>query len=371
MPSSTSIEAVRLGLIGCGYVSKYHLDAAQRLGVRFHAVCDNKLEAAEKVAAATGARAFTSATELMDSGLVDAVIVATPHFAHTPNVLAAFERGLHVFVEKPLTVTVGEAQRLIDAHAKNPRLAFAVDFNQRVWPLWKHVRQMLDDGTIGRVARWQWTITDWFRNQFYFNESTWRGTWTGEGGGVLVNQCPHQLDLLCWFFGLPTRVMAVTPLGKHHRVEIEDEVHAILEYKTGTVGNFITSTGEAHGRNELEIVGDRATLRVRRGKIELARNATPVSEHIQKQKDRKTLPEKTVETIEHPRHDEEYVDMLRDFLTCAVNGGTPVVSGPDAARSVTLANAILLSGLHRRIVELPIDAAEVDALLKELQTPLA
>ena len=371
MPVPTSIEAVRLGLIGCGYVSKYHLDAAARLGVRFVAVCDRKSDAADAVAAKTGARAFTDPIALMDTGLVDAVIVGTPHFAHTANALAALERGLHVFVEKPLTVTLGEAQRLVAAHAEKPGVAFAVDFNQRVWPLWRHVKQMLDDGTIGRVARWQWTITDWFRNQSYFDESTWRGTWSGEGGGVLVNQCPHNLDLLCWFFGLPTRVLAVTPLGKHHRIEVEDEVHAILEYQTGAVGNFITSTGEAHGRNVFEVVGDRATLRVVRGTIELVRMATPVSEHLQTQKDRKTQPEKRVETIEHPRHDDEYVDMLRDFLTSAVTGSPVIASGAEALRSVTLANAILLSGLHRRIVELPIDAAEVDSLLTELQTPLA
>lgn len=371
MRSLTSIDSVRLGLIGCGYVSKYHLDAAAKLGVRFVAVCDRKAEAAQAVAAETGAQAFTDANELMSSGLVDAVIVATPHPIHASNVNDALTHGLHVFVEKPLASTVSDAHAMLRQHAATPHLRFAVDFNQRVWPLWKHVKQMLDDGTVGRVSRWQWTITDWFRNQSYFDESTWRGTWAGEGGGVLVNQCPHQLDLLCWFFGLPRRVMAVTPLGKHHKIEVEDEVHAILEYANGTVGSFITSTGEAHGRNVLEIVGDRATLRVVRGTIELTRMATPVSEHLQTQRDRKTMPAKSVETIEHARYDDEYVDMLRDFLTSIVNGTLPVVSGAEADKSVELANAMLLSGLHRRIVELPIDAAEVDALLKELQTPLS
>ena len=230
MPDVPDLTSIRLGLIGCGYVAKYHLAAAAALGVRFAAVCDRKPAAAAAVAAEAHADVFADAATLMNHAGVDAVIVATPHFAHAPIVLEAFERGLHVFVEKPLTVTVGEARRLVDAHASRPSLAFAVDFNQRAWPLWRHVRRLLDDGTVGPVARWQWTITDWFRNQSYFDASAWRGTWTGEGGGVLVNQCPHNLDLLCWFFGLPSQVMAVTSLGKHHRIEVEDEVHAILQY---------------------------------------------------------------------------------------------------------------------------------------------
>lgn len=368
MASSTPTNRPRLGLIGCGYVSKYHIAASRATGVPITATCDRKFEAAERVAAQLDAKPFRTSEELLDSGLVDAVIIATPHFAHTQLTLDAFARNLHVLVEKPLTVTAAEADRLNAAHAQKPQLVFAVDFQQRTWPLWNEVKKRLGDGSVGDVYRFNWTITDWYRTQHYYRQSAWRGTWTGEGGGVLVNQCPHQLDLICWFFGLPQRVLASTRFGKHHDIEVEDEVHAILEYPNGCVGSFITSTGEPFGQNRLEIFGDRALIRVTSlSKLEVITLETSGRQHTMTVAARDTTPAKTTWQMEYPEYENEYIDIVRNFAD-ACTGATKVVApGEDATLSVDLANAMLLSGYEHRPVSLPSDRMAFDRVLKSLQ----
>lgn len=368
MASSSTTDKPRLGLIGCGYVSKYHIAAARALGLQIMATCDRKIEAARNVADQVGAKSFGSADQLMESGLVDAVIIATPHFSHTQITLDAFARDLHVLVEKPLTVTASEADRLNAAHAAKPHLVFAVDFQQRTWPLWNEVKKRLTDGSVGEVYRFNWTITDWYRTQHYYRQSAWRGTWTGEGGGVLVNQCPHQLDLICWFFGLPQRVLASTRFGKHHDIEVEDEVHAILEYPNGCVGSFITSTGEPFGQNRLEIFGDRALIRVTAlSQLEVITLEKSGREHTMTVAARDTTPAKAKWQAEYPEYEAEYVDIVRNFADACACKVNPVASGLDASASVDLANAMLLSGYEHRPVALPSDREAFDRVLKSLQ----
>lgn len=366
--SPTHKQLPRLGLIGCGYVSKYHIAASQVVGVPITATCDRKPEAAERVARQVGAQAFSTSEALLDSGLVDAVIIATPHFSHAELALDAFARDLHVLVEKPLTVTASDADRLTRAHAAKPHLVFAVDFQQRTWPLWNEVKKRLSDGSVGPVYRFNWTITDWYRTQHYYRQSAWRGTWTGEGGGVLVNQCPHQLDLICWFFGLPQRVLASTRFGKHHQIEVEDEVHAILEYPSGCVGSFITSTGEPFGQNRLEIYGDRALIRVTAlTSLEVITLERSSREHTMTVAARDTTPAKTMWKAEYPEYENEYVDIVRNFVDACSGKATVIASGSDASQSVDLANAMLLSGYEHRPVALPSDRGAFDSVLQKLQ----
>lgn len=368
MASSPPTHAPRLGLIGCGYVSKYHIAASKALGTRVTATCDRKFDAAQRVAEQLDSRPFGTAEELLDSGLVDAVIIATPHFAHTQLALDAMDRNLHVLVEKPLTVTAGEADRLNAAHARKPHLVFAVDFQQRTWPLWNEVKRRLDDGSVGEIYRFNWTITDWYRTQHYYRQSAWRGTWTGEGGGVLVNQCPHQLDLICWFFGLPQRVLASTRFGKHHEIEVEDEVHAILEYPNGCVGSFITSTGEPFGQNRLEIFGDRALIRVTSlTSLEVITLSGSGREHTMTVAARDTTPAKTRWHAEYPEYEAEYIDIVKNFVEACAGRARPLASGTDAALSVDLANAMLMSGFEHRPVALPSDRGAFDRVLRTLQ----
>lgn len=361
--------AVRLGLIGCGYVSRYHLAAAKALNLPITAVCDRKLEAAERAAVTTGGRAFTDAHTLLDSGLVDAVILATPHFTHLSLADAALSRGLHVLSEKPLTVASRDAHALLARQADRltpDGLVFAVNFNQRTWSLWQTVKRLIDE-SLGAIVRFQWTITDWYRSQRYYDESTWRGTWNGEGGGLLVNQCPHQLDLLCWFFGLPKQVTAITRFGRHHRVETEDEVHALLDFGD-FVGTFTASTGEPMGSHFLEIVGDRGVVRVRgRDQIEHVQFATPAGKHTATSQARSTPPESTTHLVKTGDHASEYRDVLDNFVRSCRREAIPIAPVRDAIASVELANAILLSGLEGRSIQIPVDGDAFAERLGNLQ----
>lgn len=364
----TRDRTLRLGLIGCGYVSKYHLAASAALNVPIVAVCDRKHAAAEAIASKIGARTFDDAEALIASGGVDAIILATPHFQHVPLAIAALERGLHVLCEKPLAVTAAEADLAIAAQARHPDLTFAVNFNHRAWPLWRSIKSLLDRGELGPIVRWQWTITDWYRSQWYFEQSAWRGTWNGEGGGLLVNQCPHQLDLVTHLFGLPTRVLANVRRGKHHRIRVEDEVHALVDHASGATGCFIASTGEPCGTNRLEIVGDRGVIRVTaEDSYELITYATPASVHTATSQHRNAPPAFTTQTIAVGDRENEYRDVLANFVEACVVQQKPLASVEQARGSIELANAILLSGETGRSVTLPADRGAVAELLARLQ----
>jgi predicted dehydrogenase len=217
-------------------------------------------------------------------------------------------------------------------------------------------------------VRWQWTITDWYRSQWYFEQSAWRGTWNGEGGGLLVNQCPHQLDLVTHLFGPPTRVLANVRRGKHHHITVEDEVHAVMDHANGATGCFIASTGEPCGTNRLEIVGDRGVIRVTaEDRYELISYATPASVHTATSQHRNAPPEYTTQTITVGGHEDEYRDVLANFIEACDVRQKPLASVADARGSIELANAILLSGETGRSVTLPVDRAAVAELLARLQ----
>ncbi len=273
-------ERVRIGIVGIGNMGKAHVKHVTNLSTtELVAVCDRQPTRLEEVDIPDCASRYTDFIEMLDTVPLDAVIIATPHFSHPDMCLAAFERGKHVLVEKPIAVHIKEAQRMIAGYqaAKGQwdDLVFAAMFMQRTWSHWRKIKAMIDSGALGRLQRCTWLITDWFRTQHYYDSGEWRATWSGEGGGVLMNQCPHNLDLYQWLVGLPARVRGFVQFGKHHRIEVEDEVTAYFEHVSppgegedveggakhpGMVGHFITTTGESPGTNRLEIVGDLGKL---------------------------------------------------------------------------------------------------------------
>ncbi|MFN3685171.1 MAG: Gfo/Idh/MocA family protein, partial [Fimbriimonadaceae bacterium] len=243
---------VRLGIIGIGNMGSHHVRSMPQVRrCRLTAVCD---VVPSKMDWIDGVDKFVDSRELIRSGLVDAVLVATPHYDHTTIGIDALDNGLHLLTEKPISVHKADCVRLIAAHKRNPNLKFAAMFNQRTDPHYQRIRRIVRGGELGEIQRTSWIITDWFRSEAYYASGGWRATWAGEGGGVLLNQCPHNLDLFQWICGVPTRVDAKCSFGKYHRIEVEDEVTAYLEYANGATGVFVTSTGEAPGTNRLEIV---------------------------------------------------------------------------------------------------------------------
>jgi len=308
---------------------------------------------------------FTDPGALIHSGAADAVVIATPHYSHAPLSIAALKAGLHVLVEKPLTVKKSEAEQIVAAHRQTD-CVFAIMFNQRTDPLYCRLREWTRAGLLGAVRRIQWTITDWFRPEIYYQSGNWRGTWAGEGGGVLMNQAPHQLDLWQWLFGMPARVRAVGQTGRYHAIEVEDDVTAIFEYADGTVGVFVTTTGETPGVNRLEIAAENGLVISENRTLRFLKNQTPASEfsRISTQKFGKPAVEEKVETF--PDTGSQHAGILGNFVE-AIREGKPLIApGEEGLHSLELANAMTVSLLQDKPVDLPMDAAEFTRLLDGL-----
>ncbi len=358
---------VRLGVIGLGLMGRGH--ARQVMdgkvpGCELAAVCDENAEV-ERVF--PGTPFFRGHKDLLASGAVDAVLVSTPHYAHTTVGIDALKAGLHVLVEKPISVHKADALSLVAAH-RDKKKVFAAMFNQRTDPYYRKIRHLVQSGELGRIQRINWIITDWFRTDAYYASGGWRATWAGEGGGVLLNQCPHNLDLWQWIFGMPAKVRGFCQFGRHHAIEVEDEVTAYFEYKDGSTGVFITSTGEAPGTNRLEVAGDRGRLVVEGNTLRFRRNEIPASEFC------RTSPEKfaappvwDVGIPLPPDHGEQHLGIMKNFTNAILHGEELLAPAAEGVHSVELANAILLSSLEDRTVSLPMPAARYATVLEKLK----
>src|SRR6266702_3604050 len=269
---------VRLGIIGMGNIGQHHaayLSAGKVSRVELVAVSDAVADKLEKY---KPLKTFADGEELIRSGLVDAVIISTPHYQHTTLGIAALKQAVHAMVEKPISAHKADAERLIAASKKNPKTVFAGMFQLRAEPRYLKIQKLIQSGGLGEVVRMSWIMTDWFRTEAYYASGGWRATWKGEGGGVLLNQCLHHLDTLQWLVGMPARVRGFCQIGRYHRIEVEDNVTVYLEWPNGATGVFISSTGEAPGSNRFELVGTRGRLILERDKLLFTRNEADMLE---------------------------------------------------------------------------------------------
>jgi len=357
------MKSVRLGIIGLGNMGIGHADnilSGKIQHCEITAVCD---PAPEKAARYPGSKNFTSSAELIRSGLVDAVLITTPHFDHTPIGIAALEAGLHVLVEKPISVHKADCERLIAAW-KNPKQIFAVMFQQRTDPSYKKIRALIQSGELGQIRRINWTITNWFRTEAYYKLGSWRATWAGEGGGVLLNQCPHNLDLFQWFFGMPKRVRGFCNLGRYHDIEVEDDVTAYFEYADGATATFITSTGEAPGTNRLEVAAENGRLVFEDDRLSFIRNETPMTKFSQAAAKPFDMPATEETRYTFRGQGGQHVEMLQNFVDAILEGKPLIAPAPEGIHSVELANAIVFSSIQNQTVELPLDATAYEKFLQ-------
>lgn len=360
------MDQVRIGVIGLGIQGRYHMALFSEGKIKraaVTAVCD--IEPA-RLAPYAHLQTFTSSEALIRSGAVDAVLIATPHYDHTTIGIDALQNGLHVLVEKPISVHVADAQRLIAAHT-DPKLVFAAMFNQRTDPKYIKTKRLIAAGELGEIRRVQWTITDWFRPEAYYASGGWRATWRGEGGGVLLNQCPHNLDLLQWICGMPVKMLAFCRFGKYHDIEVEDDVTAYFEYPNGATGVFITTTGEAPGTNRLEIAGDRGKVVLEGGKITFTRTEMSVREFSRSNK--ATFGRPDVWHIEVPvpaGNGPQHAGITQNFVDAILDGAPLIARAEEGIHSLELANAMLYSTFQGRAVDLPLDAVGYEAQLKKL-----
>ena len=366
-----SDKAVRIGIIGIGNMGRAHaqyLAAGDIAGATLAAVADTGsavLDWAAKSLPETVPR-FDNAGAMLASGTVDAVIVATPHYFHPPLAIAALNHGFHVMVEKPAGVYVKQVREMNDAAAKSDRV-FGIMFNQRTRPVHKKVKSVIESGELGDIVRTNYVITDWFRSQSYYDSGGWRATWAGEGGGVLVNQCPHNLDLWQWFVGLPTRVRAFCGWGRFHDIEVEDDVTAYVEYANGATGTFVTTTGEAPGANYLEISGDRGRLRMEGNSLTFWRTTGSVRDFLRTSPDGFRQPETwRCEIPVGGNYDaNEHRAVTREWVGAITSGKPLTAPGQDGINGVELANAMLLSAWTNDWASVPTDENRFYDLLQE------
>src|SRR6516165_9004101 len=359
------MRTVKIGIIGVGAMGTLH---AQNIvdgkvpRCELVAVCDPLTERLKRF---PSAQSFVSAEDFLQSSEIDAVLIATPHYSHTTIGIQALESGRHVLVEKPISVHKADAERLIAAH-RRPDQVFAAMFNQRTDPFFLKLRGLVKSGELGAIRRVNWTITNWFRTDAYYESSDWRATWSGEGGGVLLNQCPHNLDLFQWIFGMPARVRAFCNFGRYHDIEVEDDVTAYLEYSDGMTAVFTASTGEAPGTNRLEVAAERGKIVIENDQFLFSRNEVTMSEFSRTNPGRFSVPPIWEIQIPIESHGPQHNGILANFVAAILDGAPLIAPAQEGVRSLELANAFLLSTLENRSIQLPIDAALFEKHLKQL-----
>lgn len=364
------METVKFGIIGLGNMGLLHARNFQegRCGpaARLAAVCDRNREVLDRF---SDLATFADAAELIRAPEVDAVIIATQHVSHPELGIAALEAGKHILVEKPLAVDAAAARELLAVARTRPDRVCGAVFNQRTDPRFQRLKAMVDGGELGRVQRIQWTITDWFRTQAYYESSYWRGTWAGEGGGLLINQCPHNLDLLTWIFGSPARVRAFARIGGFHDIEVEDTINAYLEFPDGATALFSATTGEAPGVNRLEVAGDQGLVVIEPGRFSWSRNRQSAADCIRRSESGFTRPETETHELTFEGPPPHHAAVIANFADAVLHGAPLIAPLASGLPSLELGNAMLLSHFQDRTVDLPLDADAFRELLgKKMKT---
>jgi len=353
---------VRVGIIGLGNMGATHaraLLAGQAPRLRLTAICDSD---PARLAPFPAPAHFDDPGKLIRDGDVDAVIIATPHYSHTTIGIDALGQGLHVMVEKPISVHKSDCERLIAAHRGT---VFAAMFNQRTDPFYQKLRGLIRAGEFGEIRRINWTITNWFRTEAYYASGGWRATWAGEGGGVLLNQCPHNLDLLQWMFGMPVSVRAFCGLGRYHKIEVEDDVTAYMRFKNGATGVFIASTGEAPGTNRLEIAAELGRIVYENDRITFTRNEIGMSKFSREAESGFASPPIWDITIPLAGHGEQHLGILKNFAAAILDGAPLIAPAAEGINSVELANAMIYSSFTDSTVDIPLSGKAYEAFLKK------
>ena len=358
---------VRLGIIGVGNMGSGHaanILAGKCPEIELTAVADRR-EARRQWAKDTlpeGTAIFEEGSDLIQSGLCDAVHICTPHYQHPTLAMEAFAAGLHVMCEKPAGVYTKAVREMNEAAEKSGKV-FAMMFNQRTNCVYRKMHEMVHSGQLGELKRVNWIITDWYRTQIYYDSGDWRATWDGEGGGVLLNQCPHQLDLLQWICGLPKTVQAFCQEGKWHDIEVEDDVTAYLQFANGATGVFVTTTGDAPGTNRFEVTGTRGKLVCENDTLTFWKLSQDERAFCRAAKNGFEKPPCQMLTVETDGENPQHVGVLNAFAGKILHGTPLVADGEEGINGLTLSNAMHLSSWLGHPVEIPFDE---DLFLAEL-----
>jgi len=361
------MDKIKLGIIGMGNMGKGHLhNILEGLcpSVEVTAVCDidqKQLDYASQKA--EGVACYLDAIEMLDSGKIDSVLIAVPHYSHPVYAMEAFKRGIHVMIEKPAGVYCRQVREMNEA-ADKASVKFGIMFNQRTNPLYAKAKEIVSSGALGEPKRLVWIVTNWYRTQAYYNSGSWRATWNGEGGGVLLNQAPHNLDLWQWIFGMPDRIRAFCSFGKYHDIGVEDDVTIYGEYSNGASAVFISTTGETPGTNRLEISGDKGKIVIEGGKLKWWKLKVPEREFCYTSDKGFATPENEYEEFSdtvvegHPM-------VLEAFASAILNGTELIADGREGLRSLSISNAAYLSAWTDSWADIPTDEEKFEKYLLE------
>ena len=356
---------VNIAIIGVGNIGSAHaasIYGGKVDGLKLAALCDiSEKRRNELQALYPDIPIFSDADSLLKSGLADAVIIATPHYFHPVIAEKAFQYGLHVLTEKPVGVSCATVRTMFQT-AQNSGKLFAVMFNQRTNLLFRKAKEIVSSGALGELKRCVWLITNWYRKQCYYDSGGWRASWDGEGGGVLLNQAPHNLDILQWLCGMPSAIYARCDEGKYHNIEVEDDATVMMRYDSGMSAVFITTTGEYPGTNRLEISGTKGKLVIENGKL------THVSLAIDERDFRLMEESKENPLTVTEIADEKYnghLRILQNFANAILNDEPLIAPAYEGIRELTISNAAYLSSWLGKEIALPMDDALYERMLME------
>ncbi len=362
------MNKIRLGIIGMGNMGSGHLRSimkgeSPRITVTaFADIVREKLDKASDIC--PSAKAFDNAEEMLDSGLIDAALIAVPHYDHPKLAIECFKRGIHVMTEKPAGVYTRQVREMNEA-AKAANVKFGIMFNQRTNPIYAKAREIVRSGQLGERKRLVWIVTNWYRTQAYYDSGSWRATWNGEGGGVLLNQAPHNLDLWQWIFGMPVSIRAFCTVGKYHNIGVEDDVTIYCEYENGATAVFISTTGEAPGSNRLEISGTKGKLVLEDGKLKWWKLKEDERVTCFNCKDGFVWPESDYEefTAEEP---DGHPLILNNFADAILDGAELIAPGEEGLNSLSISNAAYVSSWTDSKADIPVDEDTFEKHLSEL-----
>ena len=358
---------IRAAVIGAGNMGSAHIStigSGKICGMTLAAVCDilpKKLDSCQHLC--PDAARFTRWEDVIQSPEVDAVIIAVPHKLHAEIAIAALQGGKHVLTEKPVDVSITRAAALNEAAAHSDRV-FGIMFNQRTNPLFQKARQIVTSGQLGELKRSVWIITNWYRTQHYYDSGSWRATWEGEGGGVLLNQAPHNLDLWQWICGMPCEITAFCDIGKYHNIEVEDDVTIFARYANGATGSFITSTGEYPGTNRLEISGSKGKLVLENGTLKWWKLREDERDFCYASEKSFSGIETDYSELQQENAGTAHAGILQNFTNAILHGEPLLAPGAEGIRELTISNAAYLSAWNGSMpIQIPFDGSSFDRQL--------
>lgn len=369
------MNKIKIGILGIGNMGCSHAGYIRNgkcPELEITAICDNnpqRLAWAKTQSYGQSITYFDDAIAMLDSGRIDGCIIAVPHYEHVKYAIACMERGIHVMLEKPAGVLSSQVRKMNAVSENHPEVVFGLMFNQRTNCLYRKLHQLVHSGDYGQIRRTNWIITNWYRTQAYYDSGAWRGTWSGEGGGILMNQAPHQLDLWQWICGMPVKVHAHMRFGAWHDIEVEDEVTAWVEYENGATGTFIASTGEIGGVNRLEIQMDRARLLVEKGKLFLEEYEMTDREFNTANKNPYGKVKTTLQEVPTDGKNPQHPGVLNAWAAAILRNEPLIAEGKEGIHALTLSNAMHLSAFLGKEVQIPFDENLYEKeLMKRVET---